>query len=498
MTARRTFACLALAGALALAGCKEDPPTIVQPGDPASGGDDYCAPPCSQDGVPPAPWDTLTWEIEEIDVGNPTLPAGIQSRMVREPDGDIHVAYLKLLEAEATCDIAVFAGGSAPNPTYQLRVATLTSGSDTWTFTDMPLNQVGPPDHVSARYGVDATLNSSGQLVVVVAAGGPGLAQCGSTDSVMCTLGGGCQAMATNSGECCTERSVACTDSGDCELDWCEDPNCTNAGPGDVGSWSAIARADNGTLGIAFTDVHNFWDQDGQNHQGLEFTEGGGVTGIRPWSSLGKYAALAYDANIPVVACTSYTRGGLHVFRRPTTNGDGNDWVAPDNTVSRLDVWDGYDIGERIQLEKAPDGTFGLLFHAAKDRNNYIVNDLVYCTSSDGGATWDFPCNKKLASGNVGAFPSLAYDAESVPYVVYRSCGGSTDCPASQDGLWFAWFDENQPNGGAWWRFIVHNEASSRSGLYNQLVVDPDTKEPTIAFQHLTRGSLVIARGRFN
>jgi hypothetical protein len=456
---------------------------VITAGD-SGGDDDACTPPCAVDDGVPEPWDTLTWEIEEIDVGNPTLPAGIQNRMIRKPNGDIHIAYLKLLESAAECDIAAFAGGTAPNPTYQLRVATLTDGSDTWSITDMPLDQVGPPDHVTARYGVDATLNSSGELVVVVAAGEAGLAQCGSTDVVICTWGGDCQSMAGTSAECCTERSQACKDSGDCELDYCEDPACTAGGPGDVGSWSAIARAEDGTLGIAFTDVHNYWDQDGQNHQGLEFTEGGGVTGIRPWSGMGNYAALAYVGNVPVVAFTGYKKDGLRVLRRPNNNNDGNDWVEP---TSGLSEWADFEIGERIRLEKASNGDIGLLFHAVTD------GDLVYCDSTDGGDNWGFPC-KKLTTGYVGGFPDIAYDEDSVPYVAYRYCGTS-DCPASQDGVRFAWFDADQPGGGRWWRFTVHGEASSRSGLYNQIVVDPATGEPIIAFQHLTRGSLVVARG---
>ena len=513
MTAWRVLACLALVPVLGSTGCtSSDPPTQVQRGDPDGGGDDYCEPPCSVDGVPPEPWDTLTWELTEIDVGNPTLAAGIQNRMIRMPNGDIHIAYFKLLESEATCEIAVFAGGTAPAPTYQLRVATLPSGGSPsdWTIEEVRLENIldgdsAQPGYATSRYGIDATVNGSGQLVVALAAGDAGLAQCGSTQAVTCTRAGAgswsCTIVGNDSGDCCLDiMSTDCQASLLCQLDYCADPACVAGAPGDVGSWSAIATADNGTIGVAFTDVHNFWGETDQTFQGLEFNEGSSVTGIRPWSSNGKFAALTYDGNTPVVAFTSYTRGGLSILHRPTTNGDGNDWVAP-HEDSRLDVWNGYQIGERIQLEKPPSDPpgrdLGLLFHAYKDRNGTIVNDLVYCRTmvdplEPDEWKWEFPCNK-LVTSHIGAFPGLAYDNDGIPYVVYRYCGTS-DCRASQDGVRFAWLDDSQAL-GRWWRFIVHNESSSRSGLYNQVVVDPESKEPIVAFQHLTRGSLVIAHG---
>jgi hypothetical protein len=76
----------------------------------------------------------------------------------------------------------------------------------------------------------------------------------------------------------------------------------------------------------------------------------------------------------------------------------------------------------------------------------------------------------------------------------YYVCGSSPDCKASEDGLRFAVWDSGTSK---WWRFAVHGEATSRSGLHSQLLIDPVTKEPTIVFHHATRGAAVVAHGTF-
>jgi len=337
----RTLVRLALASSLVLAAaCTPDPPTtVVQKGDDSGGGDDYCPPPCSLDGTPPAPWDSLTWEITEIDVGNPTHPAGIQSRMIRKPNGDIHIAYLESGEPRPSCDIAAFGGGPAPVPFYDLKVATLLNGATDWTIESISLLGLDEPGHATARYGIDATLNNAGQMVIVLAAGGVSLFQCGSTDVVVCTQGGtwNCQAQVPDSTGCCPERDT-CTLPG---LECCDAMQNACRTGSTVGAWAAIAAAETGsTIGISYVDTHNAAVQDAQDNQGLEFTEGGASSGIRPWSGNGKYAALAYDGTTPVIAFTHFHHGGLSILRRPAVASTGNDWLEPD-VASRIDVWDG-------------------------------------------------------------------------------------------------------------------------------------------------------------
>ncbi|MFC1611840.1 hypothetical protein ACFL6C_12830 [Myxococcota bacterium] len=486
--------------------CKDDPPIDVPRKGDEGGGDSYCPPPCSPDGTPPGPWATLSWDIQEVHVDNPTRAAADQGRLVRASDGTLYYAYLKFYERVSNCDIAVFGGGTAPGVNYELWAAKRDPGADTWTRELVPLDTVGPPNYVTSRYGIDSIVDNNNRLVIAVAAGGAGLASCGSTDMVLATWNGpsswNVRAIAVGSDAFSTARPGTCQ-AGEC-LECCEAmQNACGTGT-DVGAWATIAIAPNNTVGVAFTDYHNFWDEDGQNYQGLEFWEGtstggGTMSGIRAWSGMGLYAGLVYTSdNIPVVAFTGYKRDGLQVLRRPDTSTQCDNWKVPgtvDTPDRAIQAWERFKIGERIRMARAPDGTIGMVFHAVKDGNGTPINDLVYCFSTDGGVNWGFPCKRLGLSDHVGYYPSLAYDADSIPYVSYQFCGPASDCQSEHDGARMAWWDAAE---GKWWRFIIHGDTASRSGFHSGIVIDPTTKEPTVVFQHLTRGSAVVAQGRFN
>ncbi len=485
------------AAAISVTGCtQDDPPKPPGQSDPDPGDSGGCTPPCFIGDEPPAPWNTLTWTFTQIDGGDPTKPAGIQGRLLRGNDGTLFYAYLKVLDPTLTCTIAAFGIGVSPMPRLDLKVAVRAPAADTWTVETVDFSGLPAPSFPTSRFGIDGTLDSSGRPVFVLAAGDPGLAQCGSTDAVRATRTGAnawqVQAVASNSGHCCTVRDpITAVD----QLDYCGDVNCTNAGPGDVGAWSAIARSESGNLAIAFTDHHNYWDQDGQNHQGYEIWIDGGIRGVRPWSGMGNFAALAFVGNTPVTAFTGYKTNGLTVLRRGSNNNDGNDWLPADETVDVGALFRGWAIGERIRMAVAPDGTLGLAFHAKADRNGIVVNDLFYCVSPDAGVTWLRPCRRLGQLDHLGGYPGLTYDADNVPYLSYYNCGPNQECNIRYDGLRFAWWDESELR---WWEFAVHGDALTSSGLYTDIAVDPTTKEPTIVYHNQTHGTAVVAQGRFN
>jgi len=488
---------LALSFGLAVSTCKEDPAKPVERIGDEDTDNHFCPPPCVEDGVP-APWNTVTFEIQHELSGIPGHAAGTQGRLVRAADGTLYYTYLKFAYHEATCDIAVFGGGPAPGVNYWLVTAVRAAGGTEWTEEDVPLEDVsGGLPYVTSQFGVDATVTSAGNLVVVVAGGGSGLAACGSGDLVVATRtpagAWSFNVPSTASGDCCNLRDAATCAPDFCELDYCLDVNCTSGT--DVGAWAAVALSEAGTTGVAFSDYHNFWDQDGQNHIGLEFWGSGGVSGIRPWSGKGLYAALVFSGETPLVAFTGYKDGGMSILRRATNNGDGNDWVEPMAGANPWsNYWTGYDIGERIRMARAPDGTLGVVFHARKNRNSELINDLLYCSSDDGGETWSFPCKRIGIDQHEGFYPSLAYDNANIPYVAYRTCGADSQCGVGSDGTKMAWYDKGASR---WWTFSVHGSADSVSGHHSQLVVDPGTKEPTIVFQNLTRGTAVVVQGKF-
>ena len=296
------------------------------PGIPAPGDDDgYPAP----DGAPPAPWRHSHLDVHRGGRGRPGTCSRFPGPPAAGRRGALYYAYLKFAERDATCDIAVFGGGVAPGVNYELKVAVLPAGATAWSVERCRSATQGlrTPRRASALMP-PSTPRASGSRC---GRRGPGLASCGSSDLVIATRSGpeswSLTTPATSSGDCCAERTAACEEP--C-LELCEDPNCT-AGT-DVGAWAAVANGP-ADLMAAFTDYHNYWDQDGQNHQGLELWEqGGGISGIRPWSGFGLYAALRFAGDVPLCAFTGYKDGGLQLLRRESSTGGGNDWQPWSNT----------------------------------------------------------------------------------------------------------------------------------------------------------------------
>lgn len=488
---RRTIEGLASLACLALLSCSDgDGPQDVTAGgnnnnnnqvplDDPNGGD-----------LPPAPYDQVSWACQDVQVDNPSNPAGVQGRLLGS-GSELYYAFLKRAEPEAECDIAAFGGGPARAPRYDLYVAV---GTPDAGFTNELVPLVGnttDPGFVSDTFGIGGALNAAGQPILSVAAGGPGLFTCGSADLVLATRTGADTYDIQSPSTASADFSAACPDPGAVagEVECCVDPACgsgTNVGP-----WSDVAVSGS-NVAVVFTDFHNFADQDGQTHQGLELWEnGGGVAGVRPWSGLGRYAAatFAQDGSL-VVSYTGYNGGGLYIVRRA----GGTEFEGVNGTRSGL-FFNGYVIGERISLAVAPDGTLGIAFYAVEDASGTAEDDLWYCESDDNGATFNSVTGCTIVENpslRVGAFPSLAYDSQSRPAISYNYCGPDRNC--SRDGLRYAWRDGT----GKWWYWNVHNVDNNRSGQYTSLVIDPGTDRPYIAFHDQTRGAAMLATGIFD
>ncbi len=480
--------------AAALGGCEEPQPNIIGEGDSDNGNNN------NQRWIgnpPPAPWDTLTWGLtpgEQTRVettGDPGLPAGIQGELLADSAGRLFYVYYKFERDGEPCSIAAFGGGPAPNAGYYLHVAVRQPGAATWTVEAVPLEQQGGKPHSSARFGIDAEIDNSDRLVIAVAAGGTGLFTCGSAELVLATRTAPNAYTifhaVSSSGECCDDRT-GCTLPG---LECCNDPACRDGAPGDIGAWAALAIRPDGGRAVAYGDQHNFGTEDGQTQQGLELWEdGASPVGIRPYAGMGRFTALEYPGTTPIVAFTGFeTVRGLHVLRRTGTANDGNDWEE----VSLGIDYRNYTIGERIRIEKAPDGTIGLVFQAIKDSNGDTINDLFYCSSNDDGATWNGCTSVGAKVWNIGGNPSLTYSADSKPRIAHQYCGVSALCPSADDGLMFSF----QADNGLWYHSLAHSVSSTRSGFYSGVVVDPSTGVPTVAFQDLTNGAAITFSGSF-
>lgn len=473
MSLFRVALCIA---AIAVMHCDGDDPgksVNPQPGDDGRGGGDPGP-------TAPGKYAAMTWDIVDIEV-NAVKKPGYQGVLVRGGDGTLFYAYIKEANSsEPTCDIAVFGGDAAPGIHYTLEVAVRAAGASTWTVETVPLEDVyAAVPYITARHGLDAVLDNQGRLAVAFAGGPPGLFTCGSGDLIIATRTGAnaytFDTAVSASSDCCTTAEAPICASGGC-----------TAGS-DIGAWAAIALDGSGNLTVIYMDYHNDATKDGVDSRGLEFWEqGGGVSGIRPYSGKGNFSSLIWTDSGPIAAYSSAQAAGVFVARRIASGGTVDDW-------EEKEVRKGWEVSERIRLAQAADGTLGLLFHADSDETQ-AVGDLVYCWSTDGGDTWSVPCETiDQPTLYVGAFPSLAYDSQSRPHVSYYVCGTTVDCKASTDGVRYAWRESL----GKWWLFDVHFDGLFKSGLYTQLVLDPATDAPTVVFQDITRGAVMAAQGKF-
>lgn len=439
----------------------------------------------------PAPYNALPdgdsgWlKVEDVEV-QVNSQAGSQGKLMVSPDGTLHYAYFKYHPGSnpgGKCDVSDFSQTPpTPNVNYSLRYARKAPGGS-WEIETVPLNEVpnAPGPYVYSLFGLDGLIDArNGDVVLTLSAGGPGLASCGSTDMTIArrnSAGWSFTVIAADSDACCLGPYPPNCSGRECG---CPDENCRSGT--DVGAWSTIAQAPSGELAATFVDYHNFWDESGQSWQGYEvWHESDGIFGLDPWSGRGIYGDAVFVGDTWVVAYTGFNSSGLWFARRTGNAANGTDWVVTDLQPNAR-------VGERISLATAPNGTLGLAYN----RKNPPNDDLIYCESPDGGETWK-PCeNVGLAPSvrHAGGYPSLVFDSASRPLIAYYTCGsGSNPCTNAADGVHFSFRELN----GEWKTKVVHNNQSNKTGLYTQLVLDPATGSPIIAFQDATRGAAMVA-----
>ncbi len=436
-----------------------------------------------------APYKDLVFnKIDILDAGSILNRTGLQGKLVRAADGTLFYASLRLLKQLTgqeleKCDIAVFAGGSAPTENYGLRIAVRAPGAATWTIESVNFATVAAPGVPMALFGLDAAFNSGGQLVVTLAAGAGGLFSCGSSDLIMVRRQAANSYTLTtpvaDSGACCAPTECVAV-VGDSE------PACTQGT--DVGAWSAVALDPAGSLAIAYVDYHNFADEDGQSWQGYEMwhESGNNVFGIQPWSGYGRFGDLVYSGTTAVSAYAGWTNLGIHIRRRTGSAGNTSDWE--DVVLAKTSK-----VGERLNLAVAPDGRVGLVYHETQTSGT-TTNYLYYTESTNDGETWS-TAERIDKTGIQIKFPSFAFDAESRPVIAYTTCNDNNQCRANSNGIRMTWRELD----GTWPRlptqvWLPKNELV---GDYLQMVLDPDTNIPTFAFHNTTTGSAMYGEGSY-
>jgi len=160
---------------------------------------------------------------------------------------------------------------------------------------------------------------------------------------------------------------------------------------------------------------------------------------------------------------------------------------APENRTA--DLFATREIGERISMAVASDNTLGIAIHID------VLDDLQYCESTDVGAT--FTCTRVDGSGaiNAGGYPALAFDNQDRPVILHHFCGVDDPCSNGTDRAMLTWRNLD----GTWGIREIDNNGLTKSGIYNALVIDPATNEPTMVFQRLRTSfsAVVVVQGTF-
>lgn len=470
----RAWACAA--SVLLFVACSSDEPTGPGFGNNNGGGGG------DGDGPGPgtlAPYGKLKFvnsDIGDVEAGNPLQDVGTPGKMLRHSDGTLYYVYFRFMgSTDGDCSITTTSTTTSDTRRYDLKVA-LSSNSRDWAVETVDLTSTGDPGQATDRYGVDAVFNASGQLVISLSAGDSGRATCGSSNLVVATRTGveaySLISPATTSAACCTPCPA---DGGGTEYPCRSGTN--------VGAWSTIAVDPEDRLTVAFADEHFQWDNDGQTNQGYEvWHEGSGIVGLDPWSGRGDLGDLLYVGGTAVAAYAGFSKSGIRVKRRPA---DGV-WEGPTEgtTIAPLSK-----IGPRINLQLAPDGKVGLVYHELKLGAN-SSNRVYYCESGDGGVTWPSQCDL-VNSVTVGAsFPSLVYDTASRPVIGYAYCDPGGICRSGQSGTRMSWRELN----GQWQTKEV---SSDLVGNDLQMVLNPETNVPTFVLHHTGTNSAMYIIGSY-
>jgi hypothetical protein len=228
-----------------------------------------------------------------------------------------------------------------------------------------------------------------------------------------------------------------------------------------VGLWPTMAIAPDGTIGIAYRDVHNGYTKEASDSSDLEWTwaASGGANWGHQWIDLargsGLFTSLAFGPdNLPAVAFYNGKYGVLNFDRQVdgaftgTIECGSNDDCPTGLSCIQSTGWCWNAIArpgqsmepESISLVVAPDGRYLVAYFDPDNKN------LMLAHSAD-GLSWQTGIID--SDGATGLYPSLVIDPQSqMPIVAYYRCSnyepGQLNCNPNQDGPRLAAF------AGAW------------------------------------------------
>jgi hypothetical protein len=398
--------------------------------------------------------------------------AGLQLDLAAGPDGEFAIAYYKLGEQTQPCNSEADCTEEPP----QSAEWSCITGECVAVCTEPILGDDEVPvrfDHVRYAWSAgdswqheDITTISSvvlsgisiafdGATPLVAFLGGAGGSQvCGGTDVMVARRNG--------PGNWSSEAAVATSGEAAAGADCPKMQGICDFGDV-VGLWPSLAVAPDGTIGIAYRDIHNGYTKEAQDSSDLEWTwspPGGGSWG-HEWIDLargsGLFNSLAFDADgEPAVAFYNGKDGVISFDHRV----DGA-FTGTLECASAADCPEGLECiqstgwcwnviarperamkNEPLSLVIAPDGRFLLAYFDPDSKNLMIAH-------STDGLSWQTGIID--SDGSTGLFPSMVIEPISgMPMVAYYRCSDydpdELDCNHNEDGPRLAVFEGTWPD----------------------------------------------------
>lgn len=461
----------------------------------------------------------------EVDTEN----AGFQIDIEATPEGQFAVAYFKRLETVGRCEEPIL--GDTYTETQQDQVRYARFDGTTWSVEDVAT--------VNTVFLTGISLVFDGATPLIAYLGGTplgGLQVCGGTDLIVAHGPGSWTediAVAVSNeaaaGDDCPGMQGIC-DFGDV-----------------VGLWPTMAKAPDGTIGVAYRDIHNGYTKDADDSADLEYAFGHVGSWGHEWIDLGRgggdFPSLAFrpdnepavayyngeqnmnDGTAPILFATrpfgDYTqRAKPCSTSADCPNGqacDGNECICSTDAQCESPkrcviphgicsvVVDGMERGlpeHSVSLAVGPDGRYLLAYYDVDEKNLMIAH-------SEDGLNW--ARGLVDSNGNVGRFPSLAIDpSDGKPVLAYYRCNeyhpNEWDCDRNHDGVYFAYFAGAYPaeltNQAKWKKTVVSEDSGASDGLFTSLAVGEDGTVG-IAYQYSwvdpqtmeTRNTLMFQQG---
>ncbi|MCC6806780.1 MAG: hypothetical protein IT381_05115 [Deltaproteobacteria bacterium] len=373
---------------------------------------------------------TLSYNIQAVPgCGTKT---GTQTAIATK-GGEVVFATISQLPTTTSCTAMFSAPADVPN--YDICYGETSGGAVTTTS----LAQVSSV----SLMGVGIAVAPNGNVSVAYTGGPQAPARCGGTDVLVRTKSGAMFAAPTTIASD-SAGTPEPSEAADCAIE-----NVCGSGAA-TGFWPALAYDAMNRLSTVFRDMHFGFAGDDFEKSDVELVRaGGGVRTVDGGKGGGEYNRVAATADNALTIIHNNSQGvtahrGIWALRE-----SGGTFVR--NLVS-TDV-----AGEMMGFAINASGLHGLAYYDTQKQR------LSYVESTDGQVWSDV--DPVDTNGNIGMYPSLAFDPNGEPTIAYYRCNkyipGSSNCDQNEDGLYLA-----RRANGSWVKNKLVGESASFDGLY--------------------------------